>query len=332
MSTLTATKDKSYKLPELISYFELCNRAEGKSPKTTTWYSENLTRFSGYLQNRHLPDSIEHVDIKLLRDYVLYLLKKHRFEDHPSMPAKAEPLSTYTIHGHVRTLRAFFNWLTREGLIQNNPARDLRPPKVIKRVISTLSDEEIVSIFHTFNLTINSEVRNQTIFMLLLDTGLRIGELVNLKIEDVNLSDGLLKVMGKGKKERIVPIGSNAQRALQRYLFRNRPKPDHPGIENVFLSVHGQPLTENSMKLAFARIADRSGVLRLHAHLCRHTFATRYLLNGGDIFSLKEILGHTTLEMVNHYLHFTSSQIMAQHHKYSPMDKLQAGWKSVPHN
>jgi site-specific recombinase XerD len=322
MSTLTATKDKSYKLPELISYFELCNRAEGKSPKTTTWYSENLTRFSGYLQNRHLPDSIEHVDIKLLRDYVLYLLKKHRFEDHPSMPAKAEPLSTYTIHGHVRTLRAFFNWLTREGLIQNNPARDLRPPKVIKRVISTLSDEEIVSIFHTFNLTINSEVRNQTIFMLLLDTGLRIGELVNLKIEDVNLSDGLLKVMGKGKKERIVPIGSNAQRALQRYLFRNRPKPVHPGIENVFLSVHSQPLTENSMKLAFARIADRSGVHRLHAHLCRHTFATRYLINGGDVFTLQQILGHSTLEMVRHYVNLASNHVAMQHQRFSPLDRL----------
>jgi site-specific recombinase XerD len=322
MTTLTATKYKSYKLPELISYFELCNRAEGKSPKTITWYSENLARFYGYLQSRHLPDSIEHVDIKLLRDYVLYLLKKHRFEDHPHTPAKAEPLSTSTIHGHVRTLRAFFNWLTREGLIQNNPAKDLRPPKVVKRVISTLSDEEIVSIFRTFNLTINSEVRNQTIFMLLLDTGLRIGELVNLKIEDVNLSDGLLKVMGKGKKERIVPIGSNAQRALQRYLFRNRPKPDHPGIENVFLSVHGQPLTENSMKLAFARIADRSGVLRLHAHLCRHTFATRYLLNGGDVFTLQQILGHSTLEMVRHYVNLASNHVAMQHQKFSPLDRM----------
>lgn len=159
--------------------------------------------------------------------------------------------------------------------------------------------------------------------MVLLDTGLRIGELVSLKMDDVNMGDGLLKVIGKGKKERIVPVGSNAQRALQRYIFRHKPKLDHPGIENVFLSVHGTPLTENSIKLMFARLAKRSGVHRLHAHLCRHTFATRFLINGGDIFSLREILGHTTLDMVNHYLHFTSSQITAQHHKYSPMDRLQ---------
>jgi site-specific recombinase XerD len=322
MSTLTATKDKTYKLPELISYFELCNRAEGKSPKTITWYSENLARFSRYLQSRHLPDSIEHIDIKLLRDYILYLLKKRRFEDHPHTPAKAEPLSTLTIHGHVRTLRTFFNWLTREGFIQNSSAKDLKPPKVVKRVISTLSDEEIVSIIRTFNPKINSEVRNQTIFMLLIDTGLRIGELVNLKIEDVNLSDGLLKVMGKGKKERIVPIGSNAQRALQRYLFRNRPKSAHPGIQNVFLSIHCQPLTENGMKLAFARIADRSGVNRLHAHLCRHTFATRYLYNGGDVFTLQQILGHSTLEMVRYYVNLASNHVAMQHQRFSPLDRL----------
>ncbi|MFC1958556.1 tyrosine-type recombinase/integrase [Chloroflexota bacterium] len=81
----------------------------------------------------------------------------------------------------------------------------------------------------------------------------------------------------------------------------------------------------------FARSAKSSGVERLHAHLCRHTFAINYLLNGGDIFSLKEILGHTTLGMVNHYLHFTSSQITAQHHKYSPMDKLQSETKNIDH-
>ncbi len=77
------------------------------------------------------------------------------------------------------------------------------------------------------------------------------------------------------------------------------------------------------MKLIFSRLAKSSNVVRLYVHLCRHTFAINYLLNGGDIFSLREILGHTTLDMVNHYLHFTSSQITAQHHKYSPMDKLQ---------
>ena len=81
---------------------------------------------------------------------------------------------------------------------------------------------------------------------------------------------------------------------------------------------------KTEMKLMFTRLAERSGVYRLHTHLRRHTFATRFLINGGDVFSLQQILGHSTLEMVNHYLHFTSSQITAQHHKYSPMDKMQS--------
>jgi site-specific recombinase XerD len=158
--------------------------------------------------------------------------------------------------------------------------------------------------------------------MLLLDTGLRIGELVNLKIDDVNMSGGLLKVMGKGKKERIVPVGNNAQRVLQRYLFRHRPKPARLGIENVFLSVHGTPLTENGIKLMFTRLAKRSRVHRLHAHLCRHTFVTRYLINGGDVFTLQQILGHSTLEMVRHYVNLASNHVAMQHQRFSPLDRL----------
>lgn len=128
--------------------------------------------------------------------------------------------------------------------------------------------------------------------------------------------------MGKGSKERIVPIGEHVRRVLWSYIDIVRPKPINPDVNNLFLTTSGRPITVNTVKLLFTRLAKTSGVERLHAHLCRHTFAVNYLMNGGDIFSLREILGHTTLEMVNHYLHFTSSQITAQHHKYSPMDKL----------
>jgi site-specific recombinase XerD len=112
-----------------------------------------------------------------------------------------------------------------------------------------------------------------------------------------------------------VPIGNNAERALQRYLFRYRPRPAHLGVDNVFLSLSGTPLTENSLKLVFARLARRSGVNRLHAYLCRHTFATRFLINGGDVFSLQQMLGHSILEMVRHYVSLASSHITLQHRR-----------------
>ena len=117
-------------------------------------------------------------------------------------------------------------------------------------------------------------------------------------------------------------MGSNARKALQRYLFRFRAVPASPQVENVFLTVNGHPLTENSVKLMFARLAHRSGVRRLHSHLCQHTFATRFLINGGDVFTLQQILGHSSLEMVRHYVNLAANHVAIQHQKYSPLDCL----------
>ena len=169
---------KTYKLTELIDYYEVCNRAEGKSPKTLSWYSANLRHFRSYLKCRHIPDGIDNIDTRLLREYVLYLFKRNSYQDHPYTPTKNTPLSTATIHGHVRTLRAFFSWLTREEFMQQNPTTGLKPPKLDQKVITILSDEEIRAIINTFNPKQPSDARNQTIFMMLIDAGLRIGEIV----------------------------------------------------------------------------------------------------------------------------------------------------------
>ena len=185
-----------------------------------------------------------------------------------------------------------------------------------------LEDDEIRTIISTFNPKQPSDARNQTIFMMLLDSGLRIGEIVRLKMDDLHLDEGIIKVLGKGKKERFVPIGSNCQRVLQRYLFRYRIRQNGSQNDYVFLSTGGKPLTENSLKLMFARLGRRSGVKRLHAHLCRHTFATKFLINGGDVFTLQQILGHSTLEMVRHYVNLASNHVALQHRRFSPLDRL----------
>ena len=325
MSKQTNQQEGRHTLPRLIEYYEVCNKAEGKSPKTVSWYSSNLKCFHQYLRSRHLPDSIGKIDTRLLREYLIYLRKRDSYEGHPYTPAQHQPLSAATIHGHVRTLRAFFSWLVREELVQVNPAIGIKPPRTARKVITTLSDQEIRSIMNILNTRVACDGRNQTILMMLIDTGLRIGELIGLKLEDVHIDDGLLKVLGKGSKERIVPIGSNAQRALQRYLFRYRPQPAHGGITSVFLSARGKPLTENGVKLMFTRLARRSGVTRLHAHLCRHTFATRFLMNGGDVFTLQQILGHSSLEMVRQYVNLASNHVALQHQRFSPMGRLGLG-------
>jgi site-specific recombinase XerD len=164
MSNNIASPSSSLSLPDLIAYYETCNRAEGKSPKTIKWYSDNLRRFHDYLKSRHLPDSPDRIDIRLLREYTLYVLKQRRFTGHPFTPIQTDPLSSSTVHGHVRTLRAFFSWLVKEGLAEINVARDLKPPKVTKKVVTTLSDEEIQAILRTFHPSIPTDARNQTIF------------------------------------------------------------------------------------------------------------------------------------------------------------------------
>jgi len=207
-------------------------------------------------------------------------------------------------------------------LILDNPAILLKPPKVPQKVTTTLNDQEIRTILNVFNTRIALDMRNKAIFTLLLDTGIRLGELVSLKMEYLHLSEGYFKVCGKGNKERVIPIGNNAQRSLHGYLFRYRSTPVHLGIDNVFLTASGTPMTVNSAKLLFHRLGKKTGVVRLHAHLCRHTFATRFLINGGDVFSLQQILGHSTLEMVRHYVNLAASHVMIQHNRYSPMDHL----------
>jgi site-specific recombinase XerD len=136
--------------------------------------------------------------------------------------------------------------------------------------------------------------------------------------------------LGKGGKERIVPFGMSVQKAILRYVLYFRPETINPTIKNLFLTLDGRPLTKNSVKMIFQRMAVKSGVKRLHPHLCRHTFATNYLINGGDVFSLQQILGHTTLEMVRRYVTLASTHVNVQHRKFSPMDRLNITTSNLP--
>jgi len=324
VKTTTKTNTKLY---ELIDYYEVCNRCESKSHRTITWYTENLNQFLTYLKSHKLSDSVDDIDIKVLRQYVLYLMKRKKFKGKNGNgsngidPGTLAPLS---VHGHVRTLRAFFNWLANEELIPQNPAHQLKPPKVPKTLISILSDKEISRIMNSFSKSNYLDVRNQAIFMLLIDTGIRAGEAMGLTLDDLYLNDGYIKVFGKGQRERIVPIGNNVQKVIHKYLFRYRPTPDSPDTKNVFLSMRRRQMSYNAIKLVFNRLAERTGIKRLHAHLCRHTFATKFLSNGGDIFTLQKILGHSTLEMVRRYSNLSSDHVRAQHQRFSPMDRLRA--------
>ena len=321
------TRDKrtraSPTIIKLITHFELSNLADGKSESTITWYSDILKLFSRYLKENKHTNRIEEFNIENARNYVLYLRSRNKFGRYTNTPVQHSGLSPQTVRGHIRGLKSFSSWLYREQYTDENRLRYLKIPKAPIKLIEPLTDEEINQITSNINQDSPTGFRNHAIFVTALDNGLRASELADMAIGQLDLKKGFCKITGKGDKERIVPIGDFVRMTLWNYLDRIRPEPAAADCDKLFLSPSGRPITANTIKLVFSRLSKSSGVERLHAHLCRHTFAINYLLNGGDIFSLKEILGHTTLEMVNHYLHFTRSQLTAQHHKYSPMDKLQ---------
>jgi len=324
-NTVVLTKPgRALTIDELISRYALSNQADGKSPKTIAWYRDILNQFSTYLKAERYPCHLSAISLDIVRDYVLYLRHKPKFKGHPFTPTQADYLSPRTVQCHVRALKAFSSWLYAEGHTPENRLKNLKIPKAPVTMIDPLIPEEIKKVTASINKKSPTGTRNYALFVTLLDTGLRASEAAGITLTNLNLADGYIKVMGKGSKERIVPIGKYVQMTLWSYIDKVRPKPRIPDCDNLFLSVSGKPITVNTVKLVFSRLSKSSGIERLHTHLCRHTFSINYLLNGGDIFSLREILGHTTLEMVNHYLHFTSAQITAQHHKYSPMDRLQS--------
>ena len=163
-----------------------------------------------------------------------------------------------------------------------------------------------------------------TVITVLLDTGLRVSELTGLTLKDIRLVDGVLKVSGKGRRERLVPIGKTSQRLLWNYITRHRPEPARPRCDLAFLTKDGLPLTKNRIQKMMAKYGREAGIcgVRCSPHTLRHTGAIMFLRNGGDIFSLQRLLGHSSLEMTRHYCELADVDVKRTHSMASPVDNL----------
>jgi site-specific recombinase XerD len=308
---------------ELVARYAVSNQADGKSSKTIAWYTDILTQFLRYLKANGYQSTLSTFNIDVIRGYILFLQRRPKFQGHPFILPRRESLSSKTVQCHVRVLKAFSTWLCEEEYTNVNRLKNLKLPKAAIRIMEPLTSQEIKKVMNSIDRRSYSGERNRVVLVTLLDSGLRASELAGITLSNLNLKDGYIRITGKGDKERVVPIGKFVQMELLHYIEKVRPQVYGSDCNKLFLTQGGRPMTLNNVKMVFSKLAKSSGIGRLHAHLCRHTFSINYLLNGGDIFSLREILGHTTLAMVSHYLRFTSSQITAQHHKYSPMDRIQ---------
>ena len=314
----------SYNLVRLTESYAHCLRSEGKSTKTITWYAANLKRFAQFLSDSHLPGSVDEIGKEEARRFISYLQTEvRRWENHSGIHDDKR-LSAYSVQGYARTIKAFWSWLIDEGYINHNPMTGLKLPKTPRKVIATFSQEQIVRMLNCVDKKSSHGFRNFTMILLLLDTGIRLSELINLQMDNIDFLQSFILVRGKGNKERVVPFGSQVRRTLRRYIMHFRPEPDSPVTGGVFLSEDGLPLKPRAIQSMLLRLSNKAKIsgIRCNAHRFRHTFAKQYLLQGGDIFSLKEILGHSSLEVVKIYVNLASNDILQQHRKFSPVDNV----------
>lgn len=211
-----------------------------------------------------------------------------------------------------------------EGCLSQNPTRRLKVPKAPKAIIETFSDAQIHRLIRAIDQRSAVGCRDYCIILVFLDTGVRLSELVTLELPNLHQDQAYFKGLGKGTKGRIVPIGAHVQKALWKYIHKYRPEPFHANIQNVFLSRDGRALSPSSVYDRISKYGKRAGLqgVRCSPHTFRHTFAKNFLLNGGDVFTLQKILGHSSLEVVRMYVNLASDDVQVQHRKASPVDWL----------
>jgi integrase/recombinase XerD len=238
-----------------------------------------------------------------------------------------------TVQTYARSARAFFHWLVRRETTEHTPFDRLVFPRVGKPLIRIIEPDDFEQLLKACTpehavgpLVDRAAARNRAMLWLLYDTGLRLSERCSLPVEDFDRKHGLIVVKGKSSKERRSVLGTNCLRNLLSYLDRHRPDDEElaewgsAGEDPLFLSETRRPLTVNGVTLLFARLRKHSGITckRISPHIFRHPFAIRYLVNGGDPFSLRDLPGHEDLSTVKMYMHMNAATLQKQKRKFSP--------------
>lgn len=318
-------KSASYTdLNNLLDTYRLQAGIEGKSPDTLRIYTTALSILVRFLEQDGLTTDVTRIRVEELRRFILYLKQVKRFRQHPYTRPQHDGLAGHTVNCYLRAIRAFWSWLMSEETIEVNPFEKIKIPKAPKKVILPFTESQIIELLSAIEKLSPVGFRDWVIILLLLDTGIRVTELISLRMEDVNLNQRCLKVCGKGAKERIVPIGGTVQRTLAKYITRYRPDPANQLSDYLLLTRDGEQLTVNRVEGIMERYGERARIegVRCSPHTLRHTFAVSYLRNGGDVFTLQRILGHETLDMVRNYVTLAQFDIQAAHLHCSPVDNM----------
>ena len=274
----------------------------GNSKETISYYKITLNMFLDYC-GRDL--DIEDLDVMLFKSYQLYL------SDNKS-------IKRVSIRTYARAVRVFYRYLYFEDLIDIN-INKLKLIKADKEVILPLTDYEVKQLLSTFELSYLGE-RDKLICMLMLDCGIRRGEVVNLKLSDIDRRNQTMVINGKGSKQRVVPYGNSVSQQLQKYISLRGARP--VGNGELFLTIEREPITSNAIKMLFRRLKASSGISRIYPHLLRHTFATNYILGGGNLEVLRVLLGHSSISITQIYVHLAAQMQIVNNRFDSHLDTL----------
>jgi len=274
-----------------------------------------------------------HCSLSQLRHFFAYLTTGHEkvggrwgSEDtsqHRRCHFAYKPLRPSTVATYHRHIKAFFNWCVREEFLEVSPMTRIAPPVARADQIQPFTLEQVRSLILASKRTRNAE-RDQTIVRVLVDTGMRASELCSLKMEQLDLFGQRAIILGKGNKHRTVHFGSKTARMLRTYLKDEHRTPAETLIQADKNQYAGQPLTPNGLRQIIENLGKLAGLqaVRCSPHTLRHTFAVEFLRNGGDVFSLKEILGHSSLHMTNRYVALAQADIEKQQRRFAPGDRL----------
>ncbi len=301
------------------------------SPYTTKCYQADLIQFAGFISQQDEPASdmqdagmagaatpqtavavevnarIVQADVSLIRAYLAYL--------------NEQGYSKATTARKLATLRSFYKFLIRRGRIESSPVSSIRTPKQEKRLPRCLEIDHVKRLLESPDTNTMLGARDRAIIETLYSSGLRVSELVGLNLNDVDFLGEVLHLRGKGKKERISPIGASALQCIQRYLtFRDAdPRKQDFDQQALFINKHGQRLSTRSVRRKLDKYLLQAGLdPKISPHTLRHSFATHMLNNGADLRVVQELLGHQSLSTTQIYTHLTTDRMKKEYENAHP--------------
>ena len=285
----------------ISDFIQFLKVERGYSPNTTSAYQHDLAQFAGYA-GRKVPAQIDRAVVKNYIDRLNDL-----------------GLAASSLERKVASLKSFFHYLLGEGTIKIDPTDDFQLPKKAKRLPKALSMNEAVRLIMSARGHEPLALRNVALLELLYATGLRASEVMSLNLSDINFDVAFVRCLGKGSKERVVPIGKAALNAIKEYLEKGRPRLPQKDKEALFLDKNGRRLTRQGLWLVFKKYVKLTGLKeKTSPHTLRHSFATHLLEKGADLRSVQEMLGHSDISTTQIYTSVSRERLKKMYLKAHP--------------